>query len=110
MLPYEITPQQVKEKLDGGERMVLIDCREVMEHQICRIEGARLIPMNTVPAQVHSLEAVADEALIVVYCHHGMRSMSVVDWLRRQGVENCQSMAGGIERWSLEIDSGVARY
>jgi len=45
-----------------------------------------------------------------VFCHHGVRSLSVVDWLRRQGVENCQSMAGGIDRWSLEIDPAVRRY
>lgn len=90
--------------------MVLVDVREPMEHQICSIGGAHLIPMNTVPAQVQSIEAAADEALVVVFCHHGVRSLSVVNWLRQQGVENCQSMAGGIDRWSAEIDPGVPRY
>lgn len=107
---YEITPRQVKEKLDAGERVVLVDVREPMEHQICSIAEARLIPMNTVPARLQTLETAADEALVVVFCHHGMRSMSVVNWLRQQGVENCQSMAGGIDLWSLEIDRAVPRY
>ncbi len=110
MLDYEITPRQVKEKLDSGVRVTLIDVREPMEHQICSIEGAHLIPMNTIPARVQSLEAAADESLVVVFCHHGMRSMSVVNWLRQQGVENCQSMAGGIDLWSAEIDASVPRY
>lgn len=110
MLDYEITPRQVKEKMDSGARVTLIDVREPMEHQICSIEGAHLIPMNTVPARVQSLEAAADESLVVVFCHHGMRSMSVVNWLRQQGVENCQSMAGGIDLWSAEIDPSVPRY
>lgn len=107
---YEITPLEVKQKIDSGGRVVLVDVREPMEHQICSIGGAHLIPMNTVPAQVQSIEAAADEALVVVFCHHGVRSLSVVNWLRQQGVENCQSMAGGIDRWSAEIDPGVPRY
>ena len=51
-----------------------------------------------------------EENPIVVLCHHGMRSLQVVGWLREQGVENCTSMAGGIDRWSLEIDPKVPRY
>jgi len=47
---------------------------------------------------------------LIVFCHHGVRSLSVVDWLRRQGVENCQSMAGGIDAWSTMIDASVPRY
>jgi len=109
-LPYEILPGEVNEKLESGNRMVLIDVREPAEHAICQIDGARLIPMNTVAARLPSIEAAADEALIVVLCHHGMRSLSVVNWLRQQGVENCQSLKGGIDRWSLEIDPGVPRY
>lgn len=109
-LPYEITPQDVKQKLDAGERLVLIDVREPMEHQICSIEGAHLIPMNTVPARVQSLEAAADEATLIVFCHHGMRSLNVVHWLRQQGIVNCQSMAGGIDLWSTQIDPAVPRY
>jgi rhodanese-related sulfurtransferase len=46
----------------------------------------------------------------VVFCHHGVRSLSVVDWLRRQGLENCRSMSGGIDLWSLQVDATVRRY
>jgi len=109
-LPLEITPQETRSCLDGGVRVLLIDCREPHEHAVCRIEGAHLIPMNTVPARLQEIDAAAEEARIIVYCHHGVRSLSVVSWLRRQGVESCQSMTGGIERWSLEIDPAVPRY
>ncbi len=109
-LPYEISPQDAKSKLDAGEKVVLIDVREPGEHQICRIDGARLMPMNTVPQRVQELEALADEALLVVYCHHGIRSLNTVSWLRKQGVANCVSMSGGIEVWSRVIDPEVPRY
>jgi rhodanese-related sulfurtransferase len=109
-LGLETTPQEVKKKLDAGERVVLIDVREPTEHAICHIEGSHLIPMNTVPSMLQSFETAADGSLVVVFCHHGMRSLSVVNWLRQQGVDACQSMAGGIDRWSAEIDSTVPRY
>jgi rhodanese-related sulfurtransferase len=108
--PIEVTPLEVKQRLDAGEKIRLIDVREPFEHQVTRIEGADLIPMNTVPQRLQEIEAQADGADLVIFCHHGMRSLSVADWLRRQGVENCQSMAGGIDRWSLEIDPKVPRY
>ncbi len=86
----------------------MIDVREPAEHAICHIEGATLIPMQTIPQRLSELDA--GDSRIVVFCHHGMRSLSVADWLRRQGVENCQSMSGGIDRWSREIDPAVPRY
>lgn len=110
MLPLEITPQDVKQKIDSADRIVLVDCREPFEHQIAHIEGAHLIPMNTIPARLQQIESIADEATIIVYCHHGMRSMSVVNWLREQGVTECQSMRGGIDAWSVLVDPQVARY
>lgn len=109
-LPYEITPQAVKAKLDAGEAVALIDVRETFEHRLSSIADAELIPMNNVPQSLQHMEGLADERLLVVFCHHGMRSMSVVNWLRQQGVENCQSMSGGIDLWSLTIDPGVKRY
>lgn len=108
--PMEVTPQEVKQRLDTGERLALIDVREPAEFQLTRIEGAQLIPMNSIPARLQELDSLADEAALVVFCHHGMRSLNVVNWLRQQGVESCQSMAGGIERWSLQVDPTVPRY
>ena len=107
-LAMEVTPGEVKSRLESGEALRLIDVREQREFDICRIEGARLIPMNSIPLHLQELDD--DGAPIVVFCHHGVRSLSVVDWLRRQGVENCRSMAGGIDLWSLQIDARVPRY
>jgi rhodanese-related sulfurtransferase len=109
-LPLETTPQDVQRRLAAGEKLILIDVREPAEFQLARIQDAELIPMRTVPAQLQRLEAIADEATLIVYCHHGVRSLNVVNWLREQGVSGCQSMAGGIDRWSLQIDPSVPRY
>lgn len=109
-LPIEISPAEVKRRLDAGERVVLIDVREPEEYQVARIEGAHLIPMRTVPANLQSIEGMSDEADVVVFCHHGMRSLQVANWLREQGVVNSTSMAGGIDRWASEIDPAVPRY
>ena len=109
-LPWEITPRDVKQRLDAGERLHLIDVREPGEHQLTRIDGAELVPMRSVPAVLQQLEALSDEAPLIVFCHHGVRSMQVVNWLREQGLAACQSMAGGIDRWSLEIDPSIPRY
>jgi len=107
MNDLEITPREVKRKLDGGEKLLLVDVREPHEHTICHIEGATLIPMGTIPANLQRLDA--DEDVICV-CHHGMRSLDVANWLRAQGVKSAKSMAGGIDRWSMEVDPKVPRY
>jgi rhodanese-related sulfurtransferase len=98
----------VKARLEAGERVRLIDVREPVEYLAAKIEGAELIPMRSMQQHLEDLED-ADESLIV-FCHHGVRSLNVVYWLREQGIENCQSMSGGIDAWSLEIDASVPRY
>ncbi len=116
-LPIEITPAEVAELLKTGVSennppLRLIDVREPAEHAICHIEGAVLIPMQYIPTRLNELAGDLTDrgARIVVFCHHGVRSLSVADWLRRQGIENCQSMAGGIDLWSARIDPAVPRY
>ncbi len=109
-LPLEITPQDVKKKLDAGESVRLIDVREIKEFNHCRIEGAELIPMNTIPQNLAALTEQSQTTPLIVFCHHGGRSMNVVNWLRQQGVANCQNLTGGIDRWSLQIDPNVPRY
>ena len=108
--PLEVTPQEVKHRSDAGEKLILIDVREPGEFQLARIQNAELIPMRSVPAELQRLEALADQGTLVVYCHHGVRSLNVVNWLREQGIAGCESMAGGIDRWSREIDASVPRY
>ncbi len=106
----ECTVEEVKRRLDAGEKLSLIDVREPFEHHAAHIEGADLIPMQTVPGQLDALLERAQGAPLIVFCHHGVRSLNVVHWLRRQGLENCWSMAGGIDLWSLQIDPTVPRY
>jgi len=109
-LPLETSPQDVKQSLDAGRRLFLIDVREPVEFELARIQGAELIPMRSVPSDLQRLEAWSDQGPLIVYCHHGVRSMNVVNWLREQGIAHCQSMAGGIDRWSREIDPSVPQY
>jgi rhodanese-related sulfurtransferase len=103
----EITPADVKARLDRGEKLFLIDVREPWEHQLCRIDGAQLVPLGSLAA---SLQTLPDVHELIFYCHHGMRSLDAAAWLRLQGIEKAKSLAGGIERWSLEVDPRVPRY
>ena len=109
-LPMETSPQDVQRRLAAGEKLFLIDVREPNEFQQARIDGAELVTMRTVPASLQQIEAKADEGTLIVFCHHGVRSLQVVNWLREQGVGACQSMSGGIDQWSREIDPSVPRY
>jgi rhodanese-related sulfurtransferase len=97
----------LKQRLDRGDKVLIVDVREQWEFDICKIEGAKLVPLRTLPANLTVFEGAEE---VVVYCHHGMRSLDATVWLRSQGIEKARSMAGGIERWSTEIDPGVPRY
>jgi rhodanese-related sulfurtransferase len=107
-MDYEITPEEVKRKLDADEKFVLLDVRELWEFETSRIDGARLIPMGDVPSRAH--QELDPEEPIVVLCHHGVRSMNVTVWLRQQGFEKAQSMRGGIDAWSRRVDGKVPMY
>lgn len=106
----EITVSEVKELLGNGQPVRLIDVREPREHQVCQIAGAELIPMGTIPQHLSRLEDHAEDSKLVIFCHHGMRSLNVVAWLREKGIANCVSMRGGIDAWSLQVDPSVPRY
>jgi len=106
----EATPAEVKRRIDSGEKLWLIDVREPVERAQSSIAGSELVPMRTVPGALGQLQLCAQEAPLIVFCHHGVRSLNVVYWLREQGIENCQRMSGGIDAWSLEIDPTVPRY
>lgn len=108
--PYEIPATEVARLLAEDASVVLLDCREEYEYQTARIEPSVLIPMRSVPENVNRIEAMAEEKRVIVYCHHGVRSLNTVVWLRRQGIENVVSLAGGIDRWSMEVDPKVPRY
>lgn len=103
----EITAKEVNERIARGEKLLLVDVREPWEYELCRIPGAKSIPLGTLPANLNTLLDADD---VICYCHRGMRRLDAAAWLRQQGVESAKSMAGGIERWSLEIDPQVPRY
>jgi rhodanese-related sulfurtransferase len=104
-MDYEITPEEVKTKLDQGEEFTLLDVREPWEFETAHMTGARLFPMGDVPSRAH--QELDPEDHIVVVCHHGVRSMNVTAWLRQQGFEKAQSMRGGIDAWARQVDGKV---
>jgi rhodanese-related sulfurtransferase len=89
--------------------LLLLDCREPNEHDFARIEGGVLIPMSELPERLGEFDEHRSRD-IIVYCHHGVRSLRVVQWLRQCGIDRAQSLAGGIDQWSLEVDGTVPRY
>lgn len=103
----EVDPAEVKGRLARGEKFAFVDVRERWEYDTSRIEGSTLIPLPLIPANLPSLRAQGE---IVLFCHHGVRSLDAAAWLRSQGVEGARSMSGGIDRWSVEIDPQVPRY
>jgi rhodanese-related sulfurtransferase len=107
-MEYEITPEEMKDKLDAGEEFTLVDVREPWEFETAHLDGAKLMPMGDVPARAH--QELDPEDHIVVVCHHGVRSMNVTAWLRQQGFEKAQSMRGGIDAWSRRVDGRVPVY
>jgi rhodanese-related sulfurtransferase len=107
MLDFEISPADGAALL-REKKARLIDVREPWEIATARLEDSVAMPMGEVPARAHQ-ELDPDEHLIVL-CHHGMRSMNVTVWLRNQGFEQVQSLRGGIDAWSVEVDPAVGRY
>jgi rhodanese-related sulfurtransferase len=107
MLDYEISPAEAQALLRENHAR-FIDVREPWEFETARIAGSILMPMGDVPARAHQ-EFDPDDRLVVL-CHHGQRSLNVAVWLRNQGFEQAQSLRGGIDAWSAEIDHTVGRY
>jgi len=103
----EITPAALAARLERGEAPVLLDVREPYEWAITRLPDARLVPLNSLPDALETLDRSEE---MVVYCHHGLRSAAAVDWLREQGFDRARNLVGGIDRWSREVDPSMRRY
>lgn len=106
-LPMEITADELKGRLDRGEGVTLVDVREHYEHRIVHFSGSVLIPMGEVMARQQELDP--DQELII-YCHHGIRSIKVAAYLRHEGFEKARSLRGGIDEWAKRIEPGMATY
>ena len=105
MIP-EITPKELKSRLDAGEDIDIIDVREDWELLQSRIDGTIHIPMYDIP---ESLDQIAEDKPVVIMCHLGQRSAQVVSWMQAQGYQNVSSLAGGIDRWAREVDPSVEK-
>jgi len=87
----------------------LIDCREEDEFALCHIDGSELLPLSRWVDLAP--DRLADPGQpVLVYCHHGMRSMQAARWLEARGHTDVRSLAGGIERWAVELDPAMPRY
>lgn len=110
-LSSEIVPVEAAQLLaeTAPTECLLLDCRTQEEYATACIKRAVLIPMQELPERLIEIEAWREKRLIV-HCHHGVRSLRVTNWLREKGFSSAQSLQGGIEAWSTEIDSTVPHY
>jgi rhodanese-related sulfurtransferase len=102
-----MTPEQFEERRGRGEAPRLIDVREPEEFELARVEGAELLPLSRFQEWAGALDPAEE---IVFMCHHGIRSAQVCAFLARQGFARLHNLAGGIDRWSAEVDPDVPRY
>jgi len=102
-----LNPHEVKGILDSEEKVRLIDVRENWEHKIARIEGCELFPLSKISSDYPKL---GKEEKLVIYCHHGNRSLSVCHFLVKQGYTNIINLRGGIAHWGLTVDLKMKQY
>jgi sulfur-carrier protein adenylyltransferase/sulfurtransferase len=103
----EISPHELKRRIDAGERFQLIDVREPFEYEIAQIDGAKLIPLGEIAERLDELER---EQPIIVHCHSGMRSAQAVRLLQQRGFAKVYNLEGGIDAWSDQVDPNVPKY
>lgn len=102
-----VSPQDLKSRLDKGEKILLVDVRQQDEHDYAKITGSFLLPLNELPEKFDSLSR---EKMIVVYCHHGVRGLAAAKFLSQKGFKNVRNLEGGIHVWSCLIDKSVPTY
>ncbi|MFO1059198.1 MAG: rhodanese-like domain-containing protein [Dongiaceae bacterium] len=105
--PLEIDTAELQSRLAAGRPVAVLDVREGWEREICAIAGSSHIPLGQLIARAGELPAEGD---LVVYCHHGGRSLQAALWLRQHGFPRAASLAGGIDDWALTVEPGLARY
>lgn len=107
MRDFEITPEELKSRLDKGEELFILDVRETHEYQVCRLEGSTLIPLGEIPKRVNELDSSKE---IIVHCKLGGRSAKAVDFLKSAGFQKVKNLLGGIDAWAQRIDPKMPRY
>ena len=107
MAVESISPSDLRQRLEAGEDLVLLDVRERDELAICRIEGALWIPMGEISRRQGELDP---ERTTVCICHHGVRSARVAGALAQLGFARALNLSGGIDRWAEEVDPAMPRY
>ena len=105
----EVAVEEAREWMTGMEAPRVIDCREADEWEICRLENAELLPLSEFAQRYKEVLGNPEEAALI-YCHHGVRSLHVAQWLTAQGYSRVRSLAGGIDAWAHLIEPGMSRY
>lgn len=105
----QLSPSDLAEWLRGENPPLLLDVREEGEHQFVALANSTLIPLGLIPDRFREIEDWKDRD-VVVYCHHGVRSLHAIGWLRQQGFTRLRNLSGGIDRWSCEVDPALPRY
>lgn len=103
----EISPEQLKARLESNERPVLLDVRQDWETKLCRLDNSVHIPIEEIEVRT---EELSPDDEIVVYCHQGVRSAAVADYLRSLGFRDVKNLAGGLDRWARSVDPSMRRY
>lgn len=103
----QITPQELKARLDRKEPLVLLDVRQDWERELCRLPGATHIPIEEIEFRTAELNP---EEEIVVFCHQGIRSAVVAEYLRRLDFTKAVNLAGGLDAWARTVDPTMRRY
>ena len=102
-----ISAEELKIKLEAGEKPVLLDVREAWEFETCHIEGSINISMSNVQKMLDELDT-ADETIVI--CHHGMRSFQVASYLEANGYVNISNLEGGVDAWAVSVDKDMPQY
>jgi adenylyltransferase/sulfurtransferase len=106
-MSFSITPKELNARINKGDKLVLLDVREPWENSLAKLDGSILIPLGTLPQSLSKLDRNTE---IIAYCHHGMRSADATGFLLQQGFPNVKNLVGGIDAWSVQVDSSVPRY
>ena len=106
--PQKMSARELANRLDAGEDLFLLDVRERLEYNLCHLEGALLIPIDMIP---NNRKRIPTDRPVVVYCHHGIRSANVAEYLYAQGgLTNLYNLDGGIDAWAREVEPEMEMY